>query len=92
MDEQRSGAQLQAREDRAQTHEAVDVGERTGGQREADAAERERAIDVVGAGPIERKGAPNAEGIAERNSPESSGEDDISFLVGAPLRGGERRA
>ena len=66
VDEQRRAATLQAREHRAQAREPLDAGERAGGQRDADAAAIERAVDVVGVGAVERERAPHAEGLAER--------------------------
>ena len=63
--EQRRLARLDTRQQRREQRERIGPGERRGRQRDADAATREQAIDVVGIERVERDGAPRGEAVGQ---------------------------
>ena len=63
--EQRRAPSLEAVEHGAHREQSVAAGERSGGQRDTDAAPVERTVDVQRIGPVERDRAPHPEGLPQ---------------------------
>jgi hypothetical protein len=72
---------LQAGEQRAQTRDCLDAGERSGGQRQSHTTAPEGAVHIVGVQAVERDRPPHAERTTERQRPLVIGIDQGKRLL-----------